>query len=179
MASRLRGGGERLHTIRRVVEEIACENRVVGAGDLERAVEFLAVLCASLFAGAALYINVAEHPARMLLETSAAARQWAPSYRRATWMQAPLALVSCVAGIGAWLLGAGGGWLVAALLIGAVVPFTILAILPTNNRLLASDRHLDSPETRALLERWARLHAVRTALSLAAAGLYVWLLLQA
>ncbi len=144
-----------------------------------QAVELLAVFCASLFAGAALYVNVAEHPARMLLETRAAALQWAPSYKRATLMQAPLALVSAAAGVAAWLLGAGSTWLVAAVLIGAVVPFTFLAIMPTNNLLLASDRDLDSPETRALLERWARLHAVRTALSLVAAGLYVWLLATA
>jgi hypothetical protein len=36
--------------------------------------------------------------------------QWAPSYRRATRMQAPLALLSLVAGIGSWLLGGGFGW---------------------------------------------------------------------
>ena len=54
----------------------------------------LAVLCAALFSGAALYISVVEHPARMQLETRIAAMQWAPSYKRATWMQAPMALVS-------------------------------------------------------------------------------------
>src|SRR4026208_936413 len=44
----------------------------------------------------------------------AAVRQWAPSYQRATWMQAPLALVSFVAGVAVWLRVGGGGWLVAA-----------------------------------------------------------------
>jgi len=56
--------------------------------------KFIAVLAATLFAGAALYINVAEHPARMSLKTKSAAAEWAPSYRRATWMQAPLALLA-------------------------------------------------------------------------------------
>jgi hypothetical protein len=55
------------------------------------------------------------------LETRAAVRQWAPSYARATWLQAPLALLSFVSGAAAWLVGAGAGWLVAALLIGGVV----------------------------------------------------------
>ena len=74
------------------------------------AFKFLAVVSGSLFAGAALYINVAEHPARMLLETRAAVRQWAPSYQRATWMQAPLALAGFVAGwlSGSWAVAAGG-----------------------------------------------------------------------
>jgi hypothetical protein len=72
----------------------------------------------------------------MTLETKFAAAQWAPSYRRATWMQASLALVSLVAGLGSWLLGGGLGWAIAALLIGAVVPFTFIGIMPTNKALL-------------------------------------------
>ena len=143
------------------------------------ALQFLATLCAALFAGAALYINVAEHPARMGLETSMAARQWAPSYQRATWMQAPLAVLAFVAGGAAWLLGAGVAWLIAALLIGAVVPFTLFVIMPTNHELLAPGRDLGSSETRMLLEKWGKLHAVRTVLSLAAAILCIGLLFGA
>lgn len=141
--------------------------------------EFVATLAGSLFAGAALYINVAEHPARMGLETRIAALQWAPSYQRATWLQAPLALLSLVCGVAAWLLGAGIGWLVAALLVGAVVPFTFMVIMPTNNRLLSPGRDLSSTETRSLLVRWGRLHAVRTVLSLAGVAVYLLLLLGA
>ena len=137
--------------------------------------QFLAIVSTSLFAGAALYINVAEHPARMRLETRNAVRQWAPSYQRATLMQAPLALIGLAAGVAAWLSGAGVTWLAAALLIGTVVPFTFIVIMPTNKRLLAPDLDLDSDATRALLKRWAVLHAFRTALSLAATTLFVWL----
>jgi len=140
------------------------------------ALQITAAFCAALFAGAALYINVAEHPARMVLDTRHAALQWAPSYQRATWMQAPLALLSLLAGTAASLMGGGAGWLGAAVLIGAVVPFTFVVILPTNHALLAPDRDLASDETRVLLERWARLHAVRTALSLAATAVYLVLL---
>lgn len=141
--------------------------------------EFVATLAGALFAGAALYINVAEHPARMGLETRMAALQWAPSYQRATWLQAPLALLSFACGIAAWLLGAGISWLFAALLVGAVVPFTFAVIMPTNNKLLAPGRDLSSPETRTLLVRWGTLHAVRTILSLAGVTVYLWSLLAA
>jgi hypothetical protein len=143
------------------------------------ALKFLAVLSAALFAGAALYINVVEHPARMGLETRIAALQWAPSYKRATWLQAPLAILSFLAGTAVWLLGAGLGWLVAALLVVAVVPFTFAIIMPTNHRLLAPDRDVASAETRELLMAWGRLHAVRTLLSCAGTVLYIWLLLAA
>ena len=80
---------------------------------------------------------------------------------------------------GAWIVGGGAGWLLAALLIGAVVPFTFLGIMPTNHALLEPGRDPDAPETRVLLERWARLHAVRTALSLAATVVYLVLLSRA
>ena len=137
--------------------------------------QFLAIVSTALFAGAALYINVAEHPARMRLETRNAVRQWAPSYRRATLMQAPLALIGLACGVAAWLSGAGVTWLIAALLIGAVVPFTFIVIMPTNKRLLASGLDRDDDVTRDLLRRWAVLHAFRTALSLAATVLFVGL----
>ena len=91
--------------------------------------EFIATIAAAIFAGAALYVNAVEHPARMALDTKSAALQWAPSYRRATWMQAPLALASLAAGLASWWLGGGVIWAIAALLIGAVVPFTFLGIM--------------------------------------------------
>jgi hypothetical protein len=141
-----------------------------------RLLSLVAVMCAALFAGAALYINVAEQPARLTLDTRAAVAQWAPGYLRATWMQAPLAVVSLVCGVAVWVMSGAAGWLVAAVLIGLVVPFTFIGIMPTNKSLLLPGRDLGSPDTRALLERWGRLHAVRTALSLAATALYLWLL---
>jgi Domain of unknown function (DUF1772) len=141
--------------------------------------KFAAVMSAALFAGAALYINIAEHPARMTLETRAAAAQWGPSYRRATWLQAPLAMGSLICGSTVWLMDAGVAWLVAASLVGAVVPFTFGVIMPTNHKLLAPGRDLSSTETRELLVRWGRLHAFRTALSLAGTTIYGWQLLGA
>jgi hypothetical protein len=50
--------------------------------------------------------------------------------------------------------------------------------MPTNNALLARGRDLGSAETRTLLEHWTKLHAVRTALSLAATILYLYLDLE-
>jgi uncharacterized membrane protein len=141
--------------------------------------EFLAILCCTLFAGAAVYINLVEHPARMGCDTKTAATVWAPSYKRATVMQASLAIVSFLAGVLAWLLGGGIVWLVGAVLIGLVVPFTFIAVMPTNHQLLAPGRDLASVETRALLEEWGRLHAVRSALSLVASVVYMVLLFRA
>lgn len=73
----------------------------------------------------------------------------------------------------AWWLGAGVIWLVGALLIGSVMPFTLIVIRPTNAQLLMQARDLTSAETRRLLERWGRLHAVRSVLSLAASLVFM------
>src|SRR5262245_28849649 len=140
--------------------------------------QFLAVLCCTLFAGAAIYINLVEHPARMGCDTKTAATVWAPSYARATVMQASLAIIGFLSGVITWLLGVGGMWLVGAFLLGSVVPFTFIGIMPTNHALLVPGRDLSSAETRALLEKWGRLHAVRSVLSLLASILYLTLLLQ-
>jgi hypothetical protein len=135
--------------------------------------QFLAVLCCILFAGAAIYINVAEHPARMGCDTKTAATVWMPSYKKATVMQAPLAVISFLAGVAVWLLGGDLLWLIGAVLIGLVVPFTFIAVMATNNQLLAPGRDLSSAETRSLLEKWGRLHAVRSALSFLASIVYL------
>jgi hypothetical protein len=111
--------------------------------------------------------------------TKLAATVWAPSYARATVMQASLAIVSLLSGAAAWLLGGGTLWLVGAVLIGLVVPFTFVAIMPTNKQLLTPGRDLTSSETRALLEKWATLHAVRSVLSFVATLVFIWSLLGA
>jgi hypothetical protein len=93
-------------------------------------------------------------------------------------MQAPLAILSSLTGIAVWLLGGGMMWLTGGLLIGCVVPFTLTIIRPTNAQLLADGRDLTFVETRALLKKWRKLHAVRTTLSLVASMIFVALLLN-
>ena len=138
--------------------------------------QFIAVFATAIYAGAAIYINLVEHPARMGCSTEIAAAVWAPSYKRATVMQASLAIIGFLSGLSAWLLGAGLMWFVASLFILAVVPVTLLVIFPTNNKLLAPGRDLGSSETRELLVKWGQLHAIRSALSLIATAMFVGLL---
>jgi hypothetical protein len=49
-----------------------------------------------------------------------------------------------------------------------------VVIMPTNNRLMATDAANAGPESRGLIEQWARLHAGRTALGLAATFVFLW-----
>ncbi len=135
---------------------------------LQTSMELLATVACGIFAGAALYINLVEHPARMSCGTELAATEWAPSYKRATLMQAPLALLGFVFALVAWLTGASAWWLVGGIVLGLVVPFTLVVIMPTNKRLLSVELDRRSEEARQLLENWNRLHRVRSALSVVA-----------
>ena len=138
--------------------------------------EILATLAAGLFTGAALYITAVEHPARVSCGSALAVTEFRPSYERGAIMQAPLALLGAFAAGVHWGLGGHLGWLIGGLLLGAVVPFTFIVILPTTELLLDVSLDLDSPESAALLRRWGRLHAVRSAASLVAFLIFVLLL---
>jgi Domain of unknown function (DUF1772) len=142
---------------------------------MRQGAEFVAVLSYSLFTGASVYINLVEHPARMECGVEIAATEFAPSYRRATIMQATLAAVGLISSFAAWLAGATFWWLVAGALLGSVIPFTLIVILPTNNVLLSPTLDRPSAQTERLLTRWGALHAVRSILSALALLLFLYL----
>ena len=132
-----------------------------------------ALLTGALFTGASVYISLVEHPARLACSTELATTVFGPSYRRATTMQAGLAAVSAVTGAGAWALGAGWTWAAGAGLMALIIAYTLIVIRPTNRRLLDPRLARGSRDARDLLERWGRLHAVRSITALMAVGLYL------
>jgi uncharacterized membrane protein len=134
---------------------------------------WVATLAAGLFGGAALYVSLVEHPARLSCGASAAIHEFRPSYRRGTFLQAPLAIVGALAALGRWATDGSSVWLLGGLALGALVPFTLVVILPTNKRLLSDALEPASAEAQALLARWSRLHAVRTVVSLGVFAAFV------
>jgi hypothetical protein len=138
--------------------------------------EFVSVLACAVFTGASIYVNLVEHPARMECGMELAANEFPPSYCRGTVMQATLAVVGLLSSTAAWLGGASPWWMVAGVLLGSVIPFTLIVILPTNRRLLDPMLDTRSAETSRLLARWGRLHAVRSVLSGLALLLFLYLL---
>ena len=133
-----------------------------------------ALIVAALFAGAAIYINVAEQPARLRLDDHGLLTQWKPAYKRGFAMQASLAVIGCILGLLAWWHTGNRAWLLGAIVLITNWPYTLLGIMPTNNKLMATDPATAGPESRALIEKWNRLHAVRTALGFMATAIFGW-----
>jgi hypothetical protein len=136
--------------------------------NIQEIAQFVATFCCALFAGAAVYINLVEHPARMECGTQFAVTEFEPSYRKATLMQVVLAALGCIAAITVWLIDASLSWLVGGIILGSVIPFTLIVIFPTNKKLLAPTLDKTSANAQLLLSRWNKLHAVRSILSVIA-----------
>ena len=131
-----------------------------------------ALVTAAVFAGAAIYINVAEQPARLALDDRALLAEWKLSYARGFAMQASLALASTLAGFLAFWVTRNWGGMLGALLIFANWPYTLVLILPINKRVEATAAEKANAETRALIVRWGTLHAGRSLLGVAATLAY-------
>ena len=138
----------------------------------------LALIAAAVFFGAAFYVNFAEQPARLHLNDRSLLAQWKPSYKRGFAMQAPLAIVGFVLGAIAWWQTRDWLWLAGAVVLLMNWPYTLLGIMPTNNALMALDPADAGPQSRRWIEKWAKLHAVRTALGAVATVLFAFALLR-
>jgi hypothetical protein len=136
----------------------------------------LALTTAALFAGAAIYVNFVEQPARLNLDPPALLTQWQPSYARGAIMQATLAIVSCALGLLAFFFSYDWRWLVGAALIIAPWPYTMFVIMPTNKILKSTPPAQANEDTHNLVRQWGLLHAVRTLLGFAAVAAYLWAL---
>ncbi len=124
----------------------------------------LTTAIAGVFFGAAFYVSLVEHPARVASGTAAAVAEFRPSYRRGAVMQGGLSAIGCVLGLAAawqlhdWHIG------INAMLLGLPVPVTLLFIAPTTRQLLDPELDTTGPHAASLLSRWNRRHSIRTIL---------------
>ena len=136
----------------------------------------LALALAAAFAGAAFYINVAEQPARLGLDDRNLLNEWKPSYAGGFTMQGSLAVLSGLLGLLAAWMTTDWRWVVGVVLILSNWPYTLVWMMPTNNKIKAISEMDAGPESRSMILAWGKLHAVRTCLGVAATSAYLWAL---
>lgn len=128
----------------------------------------LSLVLASAFFGAAIYVTLVEQPARLKLESQALLTEFQHSYPKAAVMQAPLALLSGLAGLLSFWSTAQYSVFIGALLMLANIPYTLIVIMPLNKTLLALPLSAANAKTREMLIEWGKLHRVRSVMSLIA-----------
>jgi uncharacterized membrane protein len=136
-------------------------------------ISLIALLTATLFTGAAFYITLVEHPARLALSDGPLLQQWQPSYKRALPIQSGLVILGGMAGLLACYLTKDWFWAAGSVALLANWPFTILVIFPVNKRLMGLDPSIVHPESREMLVQWGRLHSVRSFLGVTAMFLFI------
>jgi hypothetical protein len=139
----------------------------------------IALVAAAFFTGAAGYITLVEHPARLQLQNGPLLAQWQPSYNRALPIQSGLAIVGGVFGLLSWYFSRDWLCVVGSVTLLANWPFTLLIIMPINKQLQAVRPDQAGPESRRLLLAWGKLHSIRSALGLISTLLFAWCLTMA
>ena len=133
----------------------------------------LALIVAALFSGAAVYV-ISSSSRPLDLDDRALLTEWKPAYKRGFAMQAPLAIVGFLLGLAAWWQTGHWAWLLGAAILVANWPYTLLGIMPTNGIFMATETINAGPDSRAMIKKWAALHAGRTALGFAATLNFLW-----
>jgi len=134
----------------------------------------LALALAAVFTGAAIYINVAEQPARLQLDDLSLLAEWKLAYRRGYMMQASVVIAGGFFGLVAFLSTFEWRWLLGAVILLANWPYTIFVVMLTNRPLMDTHPEAATVETRRIIGRWGILHAGRSALGLVATLIFLW-----
>ena len=135
----------------------------------------IALAFAAAFAGAAVYVNWVEQPARLALDDQALLSEWAPSDSRGVALLAAFALIAAIAGLIAWFDSGDVRWAFGALIAIATWPYAFFVMAPLNNQIL-SLRGKDVAAARALVRQWGFIESGFAAIGVVAVAFFLWAL---
>lgn len=134
----------------------------------------LTLITAGAFTGACLYLNSVEQPARLKLSDESLIKEWEPSDHRGFMLLAGLAIASALCGFISYHELNDIRWLYGALLILGSLPYTYLAIVPLNDRILGLIGAEAAHEARSVIKLWGLLELGQTAIGFIAIGVFLW-----
>ena len=135
----------------------------------------IALVFAAAFAGAAVYVNWVEQPARLALDGEALLSEWTPSDRRGVALLAGFALAAAVAGFLAYFESEDVRWVFGALIIISSWPYAFFVMAPLNNQILSLRGH-DVAAARALVRQWGMVESGFAAIGVLAVAMFLWAL---
>ena len=141
---------------------------------MKRYLPVLSVALAAIFFGIALYITIAEQPARLALADAPSLAEWKVSFEVGFMVQGTLTVLAGICGIAAWWFVRDWRFIAGGLFMLANLPWTLAMIAPVNNLLTGTGADAASAASRALIEQWGQLHSVRTGFALIATMLFIW-----
>jgi|SRR5579862_572210 len=136
--------------------------------------DLFAFAVACVFFGAALYVNLVEQPARLVLNTRSIIREWTPSNRRGFVLLAVLAISSALSGYVDYARTGDVRSLIGGTVILASWPYAYFVMTPVNILLYNMGRSAPTSAIRELVRDWGLLEWGQTAIGLSAACMFAW-----
>ncbi len=135
----------------------------------------IALSFAAAFAGAAIYLNWVEQPARLALDDEALLSEWGPSDSRGVALLSAFALAAAVAGFLAYFETQDVRYVFGALIAISAWPYAFFVMAPLNNQILAL-RGRDVSAARALVRQWGFIELGFAAIGVLAVAMFLWIL---
>ena len=135
----------------------------------------IALSFAAAFAGAAVYVNWVEQPARLALDGEALLSEWGPSDRRGVALLLAFALAAAVAGLIAFFETEDVRYAYGALIAVASWPYAFFVMAPLNNQILGLHGS-DVAAARALVKQWGLIESGFAAIGVVAVAMFLWIL---
>ena len=132
------------------------------SSDLMSQLEFITKLSTCFYDGFGLYCSVVEVPAMLECGTKGAANHWNGMFKRAAKYQSILVLIGLFSSLASYYFSKESKFLYCAMLLAIIPVYTIFGMMPTNYKLMDPANDKSSKETQYLLEKWEKLHAVRS-----------------